>query len=147
MTRTTIGSIRWIQFFQQHDRNGVLSVIEGNDPHGVPFPIARVFTIAAVPSEGRRGNHAHRHCSQLVACLSGSIEVFLADGVDTTSIAIKSDGKGLLIPPLLWNTVTFENTSTVVMVICDEPYDSADYIRDWDEYLRIKHAAAVDPPS
>jgi hypothetical protein len=139
MTKTTIGSIRWIQF-RQLNRHGVLSVFEGNDPHGVPFPIARVFTIAAVPSGGRRGNHAHRHCSQLLVCLSGGIEVFLDDGLDMTSIAVKADAKALLIPPLLWNTVMFKNPSTVLMVFCNEPYDPGDYIRDRDEYLRLKRA-------
>lgn len=140
MTKTSIASIRWIHF-QRHDRNGVLSVFEGNNPHGVPFPIARIFTIAAVPGGGKRGNHAHRHCSQLLVCLSGGVEVFVDDGFDATSIAVKADAKGLLIPPLLWNTVKFDTASTVIMVICDEPYDPGDYIRDRDEYLRLNCAS------
>jgi WxcM-like, C-terminal len=141
MTDTTIRSIRWIQFWQ-HDQNGVLSVFPANNPQGVPFPIARIFTITGVPAGTKRANHAHRACSQLHVCLSGSVEVLLNDGYEAVSLAVKHDAKGLLIPPLLWNTVTFENASTVLIVICDEPYDAGDYIRNWDDYLRLKRGSA-----
>jgi hypothetical protein len=82
MTKTTIESM--IQF-QQHDWNGVLTIFEGNASHAVPFPIARVFTITGVSAGGTRGNHLHRHCSQLLVCLHGSIDVSLNDGVDAVS--------------------------------------------------------------
>lgn len=119
-----------------------MTVFPGGDPTGVPFPIARVFTIAGVPTKGRRADHAHRWCSQLLVCFNGAVEVKIDDGAATTTIALTDNGEGLLIPPVLWNSVTFDGPSTVLAVFCDEAYDPADYLRDRAEYLRLKCGSA-----
>jgi WxcM-like, C-terminal len=136
MTTVKTAAARWIQF-PQHTHDGVLSVFAGNDPDAVPFPIARVFTIVGVSAGGRRGNHAHRKCSQLLVSLKGTARVLLNDSVDINSFTLSPDGKGLLIPPGIWNTVVFEGSQTVLMVICDEAYDPQDYIFDWNEFLQM----------
>jgi SAM-dependent methyltransferase len=145
MTETRLDSIRHIKFWQE-DLNGVLTVFPGSDSAGVPFPIARIFTIAGVPVKGSRANHAHRGCSQMLACLSGRVEITVDDGLNTKAIEIVADGTAVLIPPLLWNSVIFDGPSTVLMVICDEPYDPADYIRDREEYLRLRQVDGLPPP-
>jgi oxalate decarboxylase/phosphoglucose isomerase-like protein (cupin superfamily) len=137
MTMVKRAAVRWIQF-RQYAHNGVLSVFAGDDPDAVPFPIARVFTIVDVSAGGERGNHAHRKCSQLLVVLKGTARVLINDSADTVSHSLKPDGKGLLVPPGLWNTVVFESAQTVVMVICDEAYDPGDYIFDWNEYLLMR---------
>lgn len=38
-------------------------------------------------------------------------------------LADPTDGRGLLIRLGLWNTVIFDGPETVLMVLCDEPYD------------------------
>ena len=134
--KTTVDSVKWISF-SQYFANGTLSVFQW-DADGVPFPIARVFTISGVPAGDQRANHAHRACAQLLVCLSGSVEITVNDGSAAKHERISADGKGLLIPPLLWNSVTFENPETVLAVFCDEVYDERDYIRDWNEYLALK---------
>ena len=136
MSTTTVKAISYVRFWQQSE-NGVLTVFPGADAQGVPFPIARVFTITGVPAGGTRANHAHRGCSQLLACLAGSVKVFIDDGRDSTVASLNADGMGLLIPPMLWNTVEFKDSSTVLAVFCDEPYDPADYLRDREEFLRL----------
>jgi hypothetical protein len=136
----SIDSVRWIKFWRL-EQNGTLSVFAGSDPDGVPFPIARVFTITDVPRGAKRGNHAHRGCSQLLVCLSGSIEAHLDDGTATAAYSLTADGTGLLIPPMVWNTEMFGDLSTVLMVICDEPYDAKDYIRDWSEYITMNYGS------
>ena len=138
MTPTTIRSPRRIAF-RQHHANGVLTVYPEDDD-GVPFAILRVFTITGVSANGARADHAHRGCSQMLACLSGRVEVKINDGVETATETLTAGGTSLLIPPLLWNSVTFEGPSTVLAVFCDQLYDVADYIRDWDEYMRLKMA-------
>lgn len=133
-----ISSLRRIAFTRYH-ADGVLTVFPtGSD--GVPFPILRVFTITGVSNQGKRANHAHRRCAQMLACLAGHVAVSVNDGREVVMEALAADGTGLLIPPMLWNTVTFEGPSTVLAVFCNELYDEADYIRDWDEYLRLTHA-------
>lgn len=136
VARSTIHSLRTVRF-AQHAGDGVLTVFhEGAD--GVPFPTLRVFTVAGVAAGGRRGNHAHRACTQLLACLAGRVAVRIHDGAQETSVTLCDDGKALLIPPWLWNTVVFEGPDTVLAVFCDQLYDPDDYVRDWNEYLAVK---------
>ena len=89
-----------------------------------------------------RADHAHRGCSQLLACLSGRVAVEINDGHEIAHETVLPDGGCLLIPPMLWNRVTFEGPATVLAVFCDELYEESDYIRNWDEYLRLKRDAA-----
>jgi dTDP-4-dehydrorhamnose 3,5-epimerase-like enzyme len=136
MTGSTIRSLRRIQF-ERHLADGVLSVFEA-EASAVPFEILRVFTITGVSADGVRGNHAHRGCTQLLACLAGRVTVSIHDGVHEVDDTLTEDGASLLIPPMLWNSVSFEGPSTVLAVFCDEHYDPRDYLRDWDEYLDCK---------
>jgi dTDP-4-dehydrorhamnose 3,5-epimerase-like enzyme len=122
--------------FAQHPGNGVLTVYPANDPAGIPFAVARVFTIAGVAAGGVRGRHAHRRCAQLIACLSGQVTVLVTDGRESREITLASATDGLVVPPGVWTTLTFAGESTVAAVFCDQPYDEGDYIRDWDEFLR-----------
>jgi hypothetical protein len=138
MTTTIIRPPRRI-FFSQRHADGVLTVYpEGED--SVPFRILRVFTITGVSVNGSRGNHAHRRCSQMLACLAGRFDVKIKDGLEEAVETLTANGATLLIPPMLWNSVIFEGPSTVLAAFCDELYDEADYIRDWDEYVRLRRA-------
>jgi hypothetical protein len=129
--------------FNQHHADGVLTVYPEDDG-GVPFRILRVFTIVGVSANGRRGNHAHRRCSQLHTCLVGRVDVEIKNGVKAVIESLSADGTALLIPPMLWSSFIFEGPSTVLAVFCDDLYDEADYIRGWDEYMRLKGAAPVE---
>ncbi|HEX7501070.1 MAG TPA: WxcM-like domain-containing protein, partial [Polyangia bacterium] len=42
---------------------------------GLPFVPQRYFVVLGVPSKEVRGEHAHRQCEQLLACLQGSLSV------------------------------------------------------------------------
>jgi dTDP-4-dehydrorhamnose 3,5-epimerase-like enzyme len=136
MTQASVHSLRRIAFWQHH-ADGTMTVFPSGE-NGVPFSIVRMFSITGVSAGGRRGNHAHRGSSNILACLAGRVEVRIDDGFEVVTEALTSDGSCLLIPPLLWNSVAFEGPSTVLAVFCDELYDEADYLRDWDEYIRIK---------
>ena len=136
MSGVTVAAAREVSF-AEHKGNGVLTVFPGDDPGGVPFTIARVFTITGVTAGGSRGHHAHRACTQLVACLAGGVTVSVDDGSSVRSFALSSGGTGVLIPPGLWNVITFGSPGTVVVVFCDRPYEESDYVRDRAEYLRL----------
>jgi dTDP-4-dehydrorhamnose 3,5-epimerase-like enzyme len=138
MTPITIRSMRRIAF-RQHHADGTLTVFPA-ETTGVPFSIRRVFTISGVSPHGARGNHAHRDCSQMLACLSGQIVVTVHDGFETIMETVNDDGVSLLIPPMLWNSVRFDGPSTVLAVFCDELYDADDYVTDWNEFVHLKAA-------
>jgi hypothetical protein len=138
VTPSTVRSISRLAF-TQHGADGVLTAYTGGSAE-VPFPIARVFTITGVSQNGVRGGHAHFECTQLVACIRGRVTVTVHDGAAEVTEELTSDGSALLIPPILWNTERFEDPQTVLAVFCDQAYDPADYLRDWEEYLRLKAA-------
>jgi UDP-2-acetamido-3-amino-2,3-dideoxy-glucuronate N-acetyltransferase len=138
--RGRLETLRRIEF-RQHLADGALTVYP-QDADGVPFPIRRVFTIAGVSANGTRADHAHRGCSQLLTSLSGRVSVRLTDGRDKRVEELSCDGVGLLVPPMIWNSVTFESPTTVLAVFCDEPYDPADYVRDWNDYLVLQGVSA-----
>ncbi len=141
MTRpsSTVDSVRKIPFRLYSDNGDLISFAPDN---GVPFPIARVFTVAGVAAGSARGNHAHRSCSQLLVCLSGSLQVELLDGVSESRCRLEPDGMGLLIPPLIWNRVNFVAPQSVLLVLCNLTFAQDEYIRDWDEFLRLRSVPA-----
>jgi mannose-6-phosphate isomerase-like protein (cupin superfamily) len=99
----------------------------------VPYTIARVFVVRA-SSGAKRGDHAHKRCSQFMICVSGAVEVTCDDGFNGRSFALARADTGLLIPPGIWTTLHFDEAG-VVIVLCDRFYEAEDYIRCYDEFL------------
>jgi hypothetical protein len=137
MMQASVADAREISF-PQHLGNGVLTVYSGADTTGVPFPIARVFTLTGIAAGGTRGRHAHRACSQLFVGLSGRVELRVDDGRETRLIVLDDPAAGLLVPPGLWVELSFPGPEAVLVVFCDQPFDESDYIRDRAEFLGTK---------
>lgn len=105
----------------------------------VPFAIARMFTLTA-PFGAKRGEHAHRRCSQFLLCVHGAVEVVCDDGRDRRSFALDRSNLGLYVPPTIWNTVIFSRDRSVVVVLCDRPFEEPDYLRSYPEFLEFRKA-------
>jgi len=120
-----------IDFNKYDDSNGTLCVYESGQQ--VPFNIRRVFTVSA--KKGNiRGNHAHKQCAQLLACVSGKISVSCDDGFVVTRHVLDNMSVGLLIPPGIWAKEEYLEEGSVLMVLCDQGYESEDYIRNYPEF-------------
>mgnify|MGYP006295098235 CR=1 FL=1 len=130
-------SVREIDFPQNMAENGNLIVMEGVTH--VPFSIARVFVVLA-PSGATRGQHAHKACSQLLTCPIGKIEVTCTDGSQSETFILSSPSRGLLIEPGIWAQQIYRAPGSVLTVLCDLPYDSRDYIRNFEEFRKYKAA-------
>lgn len=115
---------------------GTLVFVENHRP--VPFTIARVFSVAGVPAGSVRGDHAHKECAQALVCLQGVCTVLCDDGREKKTFQLSGPGTLLYVPPMIWASETYEVEHTVLMVLADQPYSAADYIRDYDEYLRLR---------
>lgn len=136
--RSTVDRLRRVTV-ERHVQDGILDVFSAA-PDAIPFPIRRVFVISEVSAGGVRGNHAHLGCTQLLACLAGTVTVTIYDAARAVSEVLTRDEPALLIPPMLWNSVHFAGPSTVLAVFCDELYDPADYLTDWDGYCALQAA-------
>ena len=123
------------------DMRGSLAVAEFG--RHVPFPVRRSFFVYDVPSRETRGEHAHRRCHQFLVCLRGSCAVVADDGKARQEFVLDSPALGLHLPPLVWGVQYKYSPDALLAVFASDPYDPADYIRDYDEFLRV--AAAERP--
>jgi dTDP-4-dehydrorhamnose 3,5-epimerase-like enzyme len=108
----------------------------------VPFAIARMFVLRATPG-AERGKHAHRRCSQLMMCVSGVVDVSCDDGESRRIFTLDRSDVALLVPPTIWNTVVFRREGSVLVVLCDRPYEASDYIREYPEFLAQRKAVGA----
>lgn len=126
-----ISSVRLTKLPHHFENNGDLVVMEGMNT--VPFAIARVFVVRA-PTGAVRGQHAHRVCAQFLTCPSGAVEVLCDDGRETVTFVLDHPNIGLLVPPSIWARQTYRDPNSALTVLCDQPYDAADYIRDYNAF-------------
>ena len=112
------------------DESNDLIVLEGNT---VPFSLSRVFFVRA--NKGAvRGKHAHKHCSQMMACISGSVEILCDDGVNQKTYLLDNPFIGLNVMPGVWAEQRYLNDSSILAVFCDRPFEKDDYIHDYNEF-------------
>jgi dTDP-4-dehydrorhamnose 3,5-epimerase-like enzyme len=135
MKQTSIKDIRVIDFQVIENHEGALTVISKGDH--IPFDIERFFNVR-VKKPCTRGKHGHRNCHQFLITQQGNVEYVIKDGVDETRLRLKPDVQGLWVPPGLWVELNFKAADNAIGVFCDLPYDEADYLRDWQEYLAYK---------
>lgn len=118
------------------DRQGNLSVVENGLT--VPFAVKRAFYLYDVPGGESRGGHAHKELYQFMVAASGSFTVTLDDGIIKRSFLLNRPYQGLLVKPGIWSSLEDFSSGAVCLVLASEVYDEADYIRDYDEFLRLK---------
>lgn len=104
---------------------------------GIPVPVRRAFWIQGVQPGAVRGDHAHRKTTQVVTMLRGSacVEVRTAQG--SRSWIMTERDHAVVVPPMHWLVLTGFTHGALMMVLASEPYDAADYIRDFAEFTRL----------
>ncbi|GGF30114.1 sugar 3,4-ketoisomerase [Echinicola rosea] len=104
----------------------------------LPFEVRRAFWITEVPEGGVRGVHAHKVDNQITVCLQGSVKVTLEDLEDNQyEYILKDSGEALYLPRLVWSTFTF-TANSVLLVLSESDFDEADYIRNKEEFDKLK---------
>ncbi len=103
----------------------------------LPFKPKRYFLVFDVPSHKIRGEHAHKRCSQFLLCVKGSCRVLIDDGKNRQEMLLDKPEYGLEIKPLVWGIQYDYSSDAVLLVFASEHYDSADYIRDYNEFLEL----------
>ncbi|SFW43681.1 dTDP-4-dehydrorhamnose 3,5-epimerase [Luteibacter sp. UNCMF366Tsu5.1] len=116
------------------DSRGMLVSLE--QERNVPFPIRRVYYLFATSRDVHRGMHAHRRLNQLAVAVRGSVTFLLDDGSGPTEVTLDDPAQGLLLGSMVWRDLYAFSDDCVLMVLADQLYDPADYITDYDEFLR-----------
>lgn len=121
------------------DHRGSLCVVEGE--RDTDFPIARVYYIFGTQAGVARGFHAHRALRQLAVCVSGSCTLMFDDGRNRRNVVLDRPDLAVTIGPMIWHEMHDFSDDAVLMVLADQHYDEADYIRDYDAFRAMVTAS------
>ena len=123
-----------IQLPKISDPRGNLSVIE--EFKDIPFKIERTYWIYDVPGGEKRGGHAYKENQEFIVALSGSFDVILDDGKVKKTFSLNRSYNGLYVPKGYWREMNNFSTNSLALVLSSTKYDTEDYIRDYEEFLK-----------
>lgn len=129
---------RIIQLPKIPDKRGNLTFFENSKQ--IPFEIARVYWIYDVPGGETRGSHAYKEQQEFIVALSGSLDVVLHNGNEELKFSLNRSYYGLYIPKMYWRRLENFSTNSLALNVSDRAYDAMDYIRDFEEFKRLKNA-------
>ena len=122
--------------FQQHgDDRGMLVALE--EYKDIPFEIKRVYYMYDTKKNVHRGFHAHKSLEHILICIHGSCKVLLDNGTEKKIVSLEKPYEGLYIANNMWREMYDFSEDAVLMVLASEYYKEEDYIRDYNEFLRM----------
>ncbi len=119
------------------DDRGQLVAIEAMKD--LPFAIKRVYYIYDTLPDVRRGFHAHQNLQQILVCVHGSCKILLDNGYEKETVTLDKPWEGLYIAHDTWREMYDFSDGAVLLVLASELYDEADYIRSYEEFLKLVH--------
>jgi UDP-2-acetamido-3-amino-2,3-dideoxy-glucuronate N-acetyltransferase len=135
VTATAVRGVTLRRLPLHEDLRGNLTF--GEAARHVPFAIQRYFLSFAVAGEQVRGEHAHRSLHQFLIAAHGRVHIVADDGVNQADFLLDRPDLGVHIPPMIWSVQYRFSADAVLLALCSEPYDPADYIRDYAEFLAL----------
>ena len=120
-----------------HNRAGNITILEGQT--NVPFDIRRVYYLYDIPGGESRGGHAHKELYQVIVAAGGSFDVLLDDGENKKVVTLNRPYYGLLVVPGIWRELLEFSSGANCLVLASHTYDAADYIREYDDFLKFKN--------
>ena len=117
------------------DERGALNLLEAS--RELPFTPKRVFWVTGVPKGSERGFHAHKTGNQLLFCVQGSILLSLKTHAGDETILLSPEGPGVWMKNMIWGEQTFLTEDSVLLVFASNEFDESDYLRDFDEFLKL----------
>jgi hypothetical protein len=118
-------------------------VVEVHGGSDLPFLLARVYYLYAVPPGMSRGAHAHKKLEQLIVAVGGSFDIRLDDGTTSRTVRLDRPDAGLLVPRMLWRDLKNFSPRAVCLVLASLPFDEADYLREYDAYAAFRAQAGT----
>ena len=132
----TVEYVKLIELPKFTDPRGNLSFVEQNNH--IPFEIKRTYWIYDVPGGENRGGHAFINTEEFIVALSGGFDITVDDGSQKKSFTLNRSYYALYIPKGLWREMGNFSTNSLALEFASTKYNPADYIRDYNQYLKLK---------
>ena len=117
------------------DGRGNLSIIE--QLKHCPFEIKRVFYIYGSDATVVRGQHANLNSEFVLINVAGTSKVKITDGKKEDIVVLDKPMKGVYLPKMVWKEMYDFSPDSVLLVLTNTHYDGKEYIRDYNDYLKI----------
>lgn len=104
------------------------------------FEAPRLFWLTSIAKGQWRGRHAHRESILATFAVNGRCRITLDDSEHKQIVELRERGPGLIVGPWIWHDLFDFSENAVVLVVASTPYLEAEYIRDYETFL--KEAAA-----
>ena len=117
------------------DERGNLVVVEGGVQ--IPFDIKRIFYIYGSDDTVVRGQHANLRSEFVLINVAGTSKVKVDDGKETRVIELNQPRMGVYLSKMLWKEMYDFSADSVLLVLSNEHYDAGEYVRDYEEYMRL----------
>lgn len=137
----TVEEVKIIELPKFTDPRGNLSFVE--QLNHIPFEIKRTYWIYDVPGGEERGGHAFRQNQEFIVALSGAVDVIVDDGYNKKLFTLNRSYYGLYVPAGLWRKMGNFSTNSLALEFGSIHYNPNDYIRDYDEFLKMKRYGEV----
>ena len=137
----TIEDVKVVELPRFLDARGNLSFVEQNNH--IPFEIKRSYWIYDVPGGESRGGHAFRKNEEFIIALSGAFDVIVDDGQSKKKFTLNRSYYGLYVPAGLWREIENFSTNSLALEFGSEHYNKEDYIRNYDEFLKMKQDGKI----
>jgi hypothetical protein len=133
---STVDDCRLLELPRVTSPEGSITPVESSVD--MPFAIERFYYLYDVPGGETRGGHAHRQLQQLLVSVMGSFDVELDDGRSRRVVRLDRAYNGLYIPRLIWRELKNFSSGGICMVLASRPFEEADYIRNYADYVTCK---------
>lgn len=133
---TNIDHCRVIDLERHQAPTGTLTVAQNSNE--LPFAIRRIFYIYDVPAMAERGGHSHYEMEEMIVAATGCFDVTVSDGHNERTFTLRNPSQALYIPAGLWRTIENFSAAGVALCLSSTLYDEADYVREYNEFLKLK---------
>ena len=125
-----------LEFSQKGDERGHLVIVEGMED--IPFDIKRIFYIYGSDKDVIRGQHANRESEFVLINVAGTSKVKVKDGKGNEAIYyLNRPHTGIYLPKMVWKDMYDFSEDSVLLCLASTHYDSTEYIRNYDEFVKV----------
>ena len=135
--KNTVFDCVMMELPQVHNVAGNITAIENE--RNIPFAVKRIYYLYDVPGGKERGAHAHKKLQQYIVAASGSFDVTLDDGLNKKTVTLNHPNRALYLVPGIWRELFNFSSGAICLVLASEIYDKNDYIRDYQEFVKIRN--------